>query len=95
MVGLFGRKQKCQTCGAEFNSESKLMEHAKMHMQASSQRAADTYKCATCGATFTSEAHLDEHTRKAHLDFFDPSREKASRGDESERQEGTTETREV
>jgi DNA-directed RNA polymerase subunit RPC12/RpoP len=94
-VGLFGRKQKCQTCGAEFDSESKLMEHAKMHVQTSSQRAADTYKCATCGAVFTSEAHLDEHTRKTHLDFFDLDRAKSSRGDESERQEGTTETREV
>jgi DNA-directed RNA polymerase subunit RPC12/RpoP len=95
MVGPFGRKKKCQTCGAEFDSEGKLMEHAKMHMQTSSQRGADTYNCATCGAAFTSEAHLDEHTRKAHLDFFDLSREKAARGDESERQEGTTETREV
>jgi DNA-directed RNA polymerase subunit RPC12/RpoP len=80
MVGLFGEKHGCQICGAEFDSESKLMEHAKMHMQASSQQAADAYKCATCGAAFTSEAHLDEHTRKAHMDFADLNRERASRG---------------
>jgi DNA-directed RNA polymerase subunit RPC12/RpoP len=84
-VGLFGEKPICQTCGAEFDSGSMLIEHAKMHMQASSQRAADTYKCSTCGAAFTSEAHLDEHTRKAHMDFVDLNREKASRGDDSER----------
>ena len=71
MAGPFGRKQKCQMCGAEFDSESKLMEHTKMHAQASSQQAAGTFKCATCGAVFTSEANLDEHTRKAHMDFAD------------------------
>jgi DNA-directed RNA polymerase subunit RPC12/RpoP len=80
MVRLFGEKHRCQTCGAEFDSEDKLTEHAKMHMQASSQRAADTYKCATCGAAFTSEAHLDEHTRKAHMDFADLNRERAPKG---------------
>lgn len=79
MVGLFGRKHRCQTCGAEFDSEDKLMEHAKMHMQAPFQQAADTFKCATCGATFTSEAHLDEHTRKDHVDFADLNRERTSR----------------
>ncbi len=42
-----------------------------MHMQASSQQAADAFECATCGATFVSEAQLDEHTRKAHVDFVD------------------------
>jgi len=70
-VGLFGRKHRCQTCGAKFDSEGKLMEHAKLHTQASSQQAAGTFKCATCGATFASEAHLDEHTRKDHVDFAD------------------------
>ena len=68
---LFGKKYKCQTCGAKFDSESKLTEHSKMHVQAASQQAVDTFKCATCGVTFTSEAELDEHMRKAHLDFVD------------------------
>jgi hypothetical protein len=42
-----------------------------MHMQASSEHAANIFKCATCGATFTSETHLDQHTRKDHVDFAD------------------------
>ena len=68
-MGLFGKKYKCETCGAKFDSEGKLTEHAKTHMQASSQQTAGAFKCATCGASFASEAHLDEHTRKAHMDF--------------------------
>jgi len=70
-VGIFGRKYKCQTCGAKFDSEDKLSEHAKIHTQAAPQQAADAFACATCGATFASEAHLDEHVRKDHLDFVD------------------------
>jgi DNA-directed RNA polymerase subunit RPC12/RpoP len=75
-VGIFGRKYKCQTCGAKFDSEGKLSEHAKIHtqaapQQAAPQQAADAFTCATCGATFASEAHLDEHVRKDHLDFVD------------------------
>lgn len=86
MVSLFGRKQKCQTCGAKFDSETKLMEHAKVHTLASSQRAADTYRCATCGATFASEAHLDVHTRKAHVDSLNLNPERAPKGHESDLQ---------
>lgn len=70
-MGLFGKKYRCQTCGAKFDSEGRLTEHAKTHVQAAPQQAVDTFKCATCGATFTSEAQLDEHMKKAHLDFVD------------------------
>ena len=70
-MGLFGKKYKCQTCGAKFDSEGKLTEHAKKHMQAASKQAIDTFRCATCGATFATEAQLDEHMKKAHLDFVD------------------------
>ena len=77
---LFGRKHRCQTCGAEFDSEDKLKDHAKMHIQASSQPAAATFKCATCGATFNSEDHLDAHTRKDHVDFANLNRDKTARG---------------
>jgi DNA-directed RNA polymerase subunit RPC12/RpoP len=70
-LGIFGKKYKCPTCGAKFDSELKLNEHVKVHAQAPPQQAAKTFTCATCGATFASEAHLDEHTRKDHLDFLD------------------------
>ena len=73
-MGFFGKKFKCQTCGAKFDSERELTEHMKMHLQASSEQAADAFKCATCGATFTSEAQLDEHTRKDHVDYADLSK---------------------
>jgi len=79
-VGLLGRKHRCQTCGARFDSEGKLTEHSKMHLQASCQWAVDTFKCAACGAAFNSEDHLDEHTRKAHVDLADLNRGRMSRG---------------
>jgi DNA-directed RNA polymerase subunit RPC12/RpoP len=64
-MGLFGKKFKCQTCGAKFDSEAKLHEHAEIH----AQEAAKSFKCATCGAAFTSEAELDKHTRDAHMEI--------------------------
>lgn len=68
-MGLFGKKFKCQTCGAKFDSEAKLQEHAKIHAQEAAKEAAKSFKCATCGATFSSEAELDKHTRDAHMEI--------------------------
>ncbi|MBI3022368.1 MAG: C2H2-type zinc finger protein [Thaumarchaeota archaeon] len=65
-MGLFGKKYKCEACGAKFDSEAKLMEHSKTtHMQASAQQMS-SFKCNTCGATFKSQAELMEHSTKAH-----------------------------
>ncbi len=64
-MGLFGKKYKCEACGAKFDSEAKLMEHNKMaHMQATQQMG--SFKCGSCGATFKSQAELMEHSNKAH-----------------------------
>jgi DNA-directed RNA polymerase subunit RPC12/RpoP len=30
-MGLFGKKYKCATCGAKFDSQEKLDEHTKIH----------------------------------------------------------------
>ncbi len=56
-MGLFGKKYKCEACGAKFDSEAKLMEHSKMaHMQAAAQQM----------SSFKSEAELMEYSKKAH-----------------------------
>ena len=31
LLGLFGKKYKCSTCGAKFKTEAEMMEHGKMH----------------------------------------------------------------
>ncbi len=30
---LFGKKYRCETCGAKFDSQDKLSEHNKVHAQ--------------------------------------------------------------
>jgi C2H2-type zinc finger protein len=32
-LGIFGKKYKCETCGAKFDSQDKLSEHTKTHVQ--------------------------------------------------------------
>jgi predicted nucleic acid-binding Zn ribbon protein len=32
-LGIFGRKYRCETCGAKFDSQEKLTEHTKTHIQ--------------------------------------------------------------
>lgn len=70
MVFGFGKKFKCETCGAKFSTESELMEHNKTHMQSMSatapQSQAMSYKCSTCGMSFGSQAELMEHNKRAH-----------------------------
>ncbi len=64
-MGLFGKKYKCDTCGAKFDSQDKLMEHGKMHMQTSAQTTA-SFKCSSCGMSFGSQNELMERSKKAH-----------------------------
>ena len=54
---------KCSTCGAEFTSQSGLVEHLKQHPD--HQAAKPLIKCSTCGAEFTSQAGIEDHI-KAH-----------------------------
>jgi uncharacterized C2H2 Zn-finger protein len=62
-MGLFGKKYKCDTCGASFKSQNELMEHSKMHMQGSQPAS---FKCQTCGMSFATQAELKQHAQKAH-----------------------------
>ncbi|MDE1853974.1 MAG: C2H2-type zinc finger protein [Thaumarchaeota archaeon] len=66
----FGKKFKCDTCGAKFSTEAELKEHAKMHMQpmsgSGSMAKAAGYKCDACGMTFATQAELMEHSKRAH-----------------------------
>jgi len=70
MVFGFGKKFKCDTCGAKFSTEAELKEHAKMHTQpmagASSQPQTMAFKCAACGMSFGTQAELTEHAKKVH-----------------------------
>jgi len=65
LVFGFGKKYKCETCGAKFSTESELMAHGKMHVGAAQQPAAG-FKCDACGMTFKSQAELMEHSKKMH-----------------------------
>ncbi len=64
MLGLFGKKYKCATCGASFKSQDELTNHSKMHMQTSSQ--AGSFRCQACGASFNSQMELSQHSQKVH-----------------------------
>ncbi len=69
MVFGFGKKYKCDTCGAKFSTEAELKEHTKTHMQSmggSGSQQAMAYKCSTCGMSFASQAELMDHTKKVH-----------------------------
>jgi DNA-directed RNA polymerase subunit RPC12/RpoP len=63
MLGLFGKKYKCDTCGASFKSQNELMEHGKIHMHASQ---AGSFKCQACGMSFPSQAELKQHSQRVH-----------------------------
>ena len=68
MVFGFGKKFRCDTCGAKFNTESELIEHKKTHMMSGQSTPTQTQqcKCKTCGMMFDSQPDLAEHTRRAH-----------------------------
>lgn len=59
---------RCDTCGAAFNSQTELMDHAKSAHTMPSQTTPKTlqFKCQACGMTFSSQAELMEHAKKAH-----------------------------
>ena len=70
MVFGFGKKYKCDTCGAKFSTEMELKEHAKMHMKpmasSGSQMQAMSFKCNACGMSFGTQAELMDHDKRAH-----------------------------
>jgi DNA-directed RNA polymerase subunit RPC12/RpoP len=70
MVFGFGKKFKCETCGAKFSTEAELNEHSKMHMQPMASMGtpmqAMSFKCSACGMSFKSQMDLAEHEKRAH-----------------------------
>ena len=68
LVFGFGKKYKCDACGAKFSTESELMEHKKTHMMPgqSTSTQVQQFKCKTCGMVFDSQPDLAEHTKRAH-----------------------------
>ena len=70
MVFGFGKKYKCDTCGAKFSTEAERMEHNKMHMKPMAspgpQMQTMSFKCNTCGLSFGSQSELMEHNKRAH-----------------------------
>ncbi|GEM_PF-1685067 len=73
MVFGFGKKFKCDTCGAKFSTEAELKEHAKVHMKPMAtmpgqgpEMQAMSYKCSACGLSFGSQAELMDHDKRAH-----------------------------
>ena len=69
MVFGFGKKYKCDACGAKFSTEAELTEHKKTHTmpgQSMSSTQVQQFKCKTCGMMFDSQPDLMEHTKRAH-----------------------------
>ena len=71
MTGLvfgFGKKYKCDTCGAKFTTESEVTEHQKTHTMSGQSKSAQVqqFKCKTCGMMFDSQPDLMQHTRQNH-----------------------------
>ncbi len=64
-MGLFGKKYKCATCGAAFNSEAELQGHGKMHMQRAATASA-AFSCNACGVSFQAESELKRHAQSVH-----------------------------
>lgn len=63
MIGLFGKKYKCDACGASFKTQSELIEHNKTHMKGSQTAS---FKCQACGASFATQAELQQHSQRVH-----------------------------
>lgn len=70
MVFGFGKKYKCDTCGAKFSTQAELAEHGKVHMKpmasTSSPMQTMSFKCEACGMAFGTQAELMDHNKRAH-----------------------------
>jgi DNA-directed RNA polymerase subunit RPC12/RpoP len=62
-MGLFGKKYKCDNCGAAFGSQNELMTHSKIHMQASKPAG---IACQACGMSFQTQAEFQQHQQSMH-----------------------------
>lgn len=60
-------KFRCPACGAEFDTQEQLQQHARQHHQgAQGQQGQASFRCPACGAEFTTREQLDAHAKQAH-----------------------------
>jgi DNA-directed RNA polymerase subunit RPC12/RpoP len=62
-LGLFDKKYKCTSCSASFKSQDELMQHSKVHMQASQPAG---LACQACGISFQTQAEFQQHKQTVH-----------------------------
>lgn len=64
----FGKKFKCDACGAKFKSEAELMDHAKSHKTAAAENdtGSGLFSCDQCMEEFESKGELQDHAKQFH-----------------------------
>ncbi len=65
-MGWFGKKFKCEACGAKFKTEAELADHAKTHKAAENDAGSGLYPCETCMEEFESRGELQAHIKQFH-----------------------------
>lgn len=67
-MGWFGKKFKCEACGAKFKTEAEMTGHAKTHKTAAKENDTGNglVPCETCMEEFESPAELQEHIKQFH-----------------------------
>jgi len=68
LMGWFGKKIKCEACGAKFKTEAELADHAKRHRTAAKENdtGSGLVPCETCMEELESQAELQEHIKQFH-----------------------------
>lgn len=69
-MGWFGKKFKCDACGAKFKTESELAEHGKTHAEGAAKHGEhgghEHYECDVCKEFFHTPAELKAHKKQFH-----------------------------
>ena len=68
LMGGFGKKFKCEECGAKFKTEAELGTHAKRHVKVTAENdtGSGLLPCSTCMEEFETPAELQEHVKQFH-----------------------------
>lgn len=67
-MGWFGKKFKCEACGAKFKTEAELADHAKTHKTAAAENdtGSGLFPCDQCMEEFESKGELQDHLKQFH-----------------------------
>jgi hypothetical protein len=71
-MGWFGKKFKCEACGAKFKTEGELADHAKTHAGGQGgkggqgQGQAGAFECDICMEFFDTAGELKAHKKEFH-----------------------------